>query len=75
MAAAGVVSYKLLEVVDFEPGAWCPACALPSAFTITLASIVQTGGKVGPLRLSTGTRCSTHGWISTKSGGGERGGQ
>jgi len=58
------VTFRLLEVLDLEPGHWCPKCALPSACKITLASIAVIGAVEGPLRLSTGLRCSD-GWLPT----------
>lgn len=63
---AVTITYKLLEVVDVQYGEWCPQCALPSAATITLASLVAVDGVDGPLRFSTGVRClDGHGWIKT----------
>lgn len=48
-----------LEVLDIQPGAWCPHCLLPSASTIILASRRSDG----PLQLSTGVRChDCHRW-------------
>lgn len=64
MAAIVGVRYHLLEVVELDPGHWCPRCLLPSALRITLASIVQVGGVTGPLTLSTRLRCDDgHGWL------------
>jgi hypothetical protein len=47
------ITYTIFEVLEAEPGHWCPSCALSSAFRIHLATQVQGG----PLRLSTGMRC------------------
>lgn len=67
MATVGgmlLVRYHVLEVLDNEPGHWCPHCALPSACKIILVSQVQIGAAVGPLKLSTGLRCTEgHGWL------------
>ena len=61
-----VVTYRVFEVLDLEPGHWCDRCALPSAAIITLASQVVIGGREQPLRLSTGLRClDGHGWLDT----------
>lgn len=38
------------EVVERLPGVWCPTCALPSAFRVTLAIIVG-------LSIALGSRC------------------
>jgi hypothetical protein len=60
-----IVSYRVLEAVDVEPGHWCPHCALPSACKIILASQIQIGAVLGPLKLSTGLRCTDgHGWLN-----------
>lgn len=63
------VTYRLLEVIDQDPGHWCPECALPSAMKLTLASIIVLGGVEQPLKLSTGLRCfDGHGWLPIPAG-------
>lgn len=63
---AVTINYRILEVVDIEPGEWCDRCLLPSAATITLASLAVIAGKERPLKLSTGIRClEGHGWLTT----------
>lgn len=62
--SSAVVTYRVLEAVAVEPGHWCPECALPSADKITLASQMQIGQTLQPLKLSTRLRCAEgHGWI------------
>lgn len=59
------IRYRVLEVLDIDPGHWCNQCALPSAAIITIASQAIVAGVEGPLKLSTGLRCTDHGWIAT----------